>query len=139
MAAHSHSPSALVRTQPVPLMPRDQSEDFLLKRTGQKDGEAAAQLAEILGDLPLALEQAGAYIDASGITFKDYLDLFRNRRQELWQEETSPEAAFERALAIDERFHGPDHPEVATDVNTWALSFMIWVIFPPLRTNTSAL
>ena len=26
-------------------------------------------------------------------------------------------AAFERALAIDEKSFGPDHPEVATDVN----------------------
>ena len=26
-------------------------------------------------------------------------------------------AAFERALAIDEKTFGPDHPDVATDVN----------------------
>jgi GTPase SAR1 family protein len=33
---------------------------FLLQRTGQTDGEAAAAVAETLGCLPLALEQAAA-------------------------------------------------------------------------------
>ena len=27
---------------------------------------------------------------------------------------------YKRSLAIDEKIYGPDHPEVATDLNNWA-------------------
>ncbi len=49
-----------------------ESVDFLLKKTGKSDRKGAADLASELGDLPLALEQAGAYIKESGISFSDY-------------------------------------------------------------------
>ena len=60
-----------------------ESVDFLLKRTGKKDREGAADLAAELGDLPLALEQAGAYIKESGISFADYLVRLKENRREL--------------------------------------------------------
>ena len=60
-----------------------ESVDFLLKRTGKKDREGAADLAAELGDLPLALEQAGAYIKESGISFADYLVRLKENRKEL--------------------------------------------------------
>lgn len=63
---------------------------FLLARTGQRDAQAAAELAEALGYLPLALEQAAAYIEAVGETLAGYRELFRTRRQELWPNERPP-------------------------------------------------
>ncbi len=51
---------------------------------------AAGALAEELGGLPLALEQAEAYILAKGIALGDYLELFRTRRKELWKDEKPP-------------------------------------------------
>lgn len=51
--------------------------DFLLRRTGQTDATAAAALAEELGHLPLALNIAGANIEATGSTLARYLELFR--------------------------------------------------------------
>ncbi len=72
-----------------PLQPGD-AVGFLLKRTGQPDREAAALLADELGCLPLALEQAGAYIDANAVLFADYLRLFRERRRLLWAREREP-------------------------------------------------
>jgi len=74
----------------VQVMERAESVAFLLKRTGQTDETAADKLAEALGDLPLALAQAGAYIDATRTTFTDYLDLFQSRRTELWEDERPP-------------------------------------------------
>ena len=62
---------------------QDESVEFLLKRTGQNDREGAANLARELGDLPLALEQAGAYIKETGISFPDYLDRFKKDRKKL--------------------------------------------------------
>ncbi|NLH22856.1 MAG: tetratricopeptide repeat protein, partial [Methanothrix sp.] len=60
-----------------------ESVDFLLKRTGKDDRKGAADLAADLGDLPLALEQAGAYIKDSGISFADYLVRLKENRKEL--------------------------------------------------------
>jgi tetratricopeptide (TPR) repeat protein len=67
--------------------------------------EAKAIVAE-LGGLPLAIDQAGAYLEETGSILSSYLDLYRLRRKELlWRRSTLPS----------------DHPEpVAT---TWSLSF----------------
>ncbi len=73
----------VARLLPVETFPRGQSVEFLLKRTGQSDEEAADSLAEAMGDLPLALEQAGAYIEESGTTLVNYLELFQERSGEL--------------------------------------------------------
>ena len=44
----------------------------------QEEKAAAGQLADELGDLPLALEQAGAYIEACGCSIGHYLAMFRD-------------------------------------------------------------
>lgn len=75
--------SSIARSLPLETFPREQAVEFLLKRTGQSDEEAADRLAEALGDLPLALEQAGAYIEETGTTLADYLELFQVRSGEL--------------------------------------------------------
>jgi len=54
------------------LWPRAESIAFLEQRTGA-GGDAAAPLAEALGDLPLALEQAAAYCQATGERVTGYL------------------------------------------------------------------
>jgi hypothetical protein len=57
---------------------------FLLRRCGREDAgaderDAAAQLARALDGLPLALEQAAAYIAAGhGLTFRRYLASYRS-------------------------------------------------------------
>jgi hypothetical protein len=70
----------------VPVLDREVAAAFLLTRTGAggaQEAEAAGELAGELGGLPLALEQAGAYMQASGRTIGEYLRLFRARRAEL--------------------------------------------------------
>ena len=62
---------------------REESVDFLVKRTGETDTKAADALADALGDLPLALEQSGAYIEAAGISLSSYLDLFNTHKTKL--------------------------------------------------------
>ncbi len=56
---------------------------FLAGRTGDADRRGALELAGVLGGLPLALEQAGAYVQASGQSLAGYLALFRQRRADL--------------------------------------------------------
>ena len=67
----------------VPRFPRPESVKFLLERTGSEDADAADAVADALGDLPLALEQAGAYAGETEITLSAYLDLFRKREAEM--------------------------------------------------------
>jgi hypothetical protein len=50
---------------------------FLLKRTERVSAGGAPQLTGDLGYLPLALEQAGAYMLATGLSFIDYAALYR--------------------------------------------------------------
>ena len=66
-------------------MPPDEAEAFLIHRTGRGDEnpaerEAVRALAEELGYLPLALEQAAAYIAAPKCSFTDYLKSYQTRR-----------------------------------------------------------
>lgn len=63
--------------------PREQSMEFLLRRTDCNDRDGAAALAAELGDLPLALEQAATYVEATGQSFAGYLALYRKRFTEL--------------------------------------------------------
>ncbi len=58
---------------------------FLLERTkrrreSKEDGARAVELARELGFLPLALEQAGAYISERRLTFAAYLEEWASRR-----------------------------------------------------------
>ena len=79
----------LARPLPVRVWEPRESVEFLLKRTRQEDEAAAAQLAEELGYLPLALEHAAAYIELAGRALAGYLGLFRERKLALFQNETS--------------------------------------------------
>jgi hypothetical protein len=48
------------------------------------DEQVANQIAEQLGRLPLALEQAGAYLDRTGMLPTDYIELVRTRAELLY-------------------------------------------------------
>jgi tetratricopeptide (TPR) repeat protein len=74
----------------IHVLKRSESIDVLLKRTGYTNRETAGALAEALGDLPLALVQAGAYMEAKGITLSDYLNMFTDRKNELWDRAGPP-------------------------------------------------
>jgi tetratricopeptide (TPR) repeat protein len=91
---------------------------LLLRRAGRLGSDApleqakaseriiARQITQELGGLPLALDQAGAYIEETQCSLADYLHLYRSQRAELLKA---------RGGLV------PDHPEpVAT---TWSLSF----------------
>jgi tetratricopeptide (TPR) repeat protein len=90
--------------------PAEEARDFLLKRTRRQSAraaerQAATDLATELGSLPLALEQAAAYISTREVSFADYLDSFRRRGLELVGQ-SGPEA-------------GTRHDPVAV---TWSLN-----------------
>jgi hypothetical protein len=80
--------------------------DAPLTQTSTSDRELAVQIFQELGGLPLALDQAGAYLEETGYDLTEYLQIYRRRRKELLKRRGGLVA---------------DHPEpVAT---TWSLSF----------------
>jgi tetratricopeptide (TPR) repeat protein len=91
-----------VASLPVDVMSPSEAETFLTQRTGTTDGAAA--LAEALGRLPLALEQAAAFMAGCGWGCGQYLDVFRRRKADLLKRGTPA-----------------DYPD--TVATTWELSF----------------
>ena len=67
----------------VPVLDPQVAAGFLVSRTGDPDRRAALDLAGELGGLPLALEQAAAYVQASGGSLAGYLASFRQRRADM--------------------------------------------------------
>jgi tetratricopeptide (TPR) repeat protein len=65
----------------VSVFTKPEAAGFLLGRTGGGDRPAAAALAEELGGLPLALEQAAAFMEQTGLALKEYLRLYRRDRE----------------------------------------------------------
>jgi tetratricopeptide (TPR) repeat protein len=71
----------------LPEMPPEEARDFLFKtyrcvRTAAEESDAE-QLAVELGGLPLALEQAAAYMHENDMSFRDYLVSYLNLRLSL--------------------------------------------------------
>src|SRR2546421_7031340 len=118
LTTRAQATGRFARRLEVEILPAEQGTLFLLRRAGllapeaiveqapAHEREQACAICEELGGLPLALDQAGAYIEATGCSLADYQRLFQSRRAELLAEH-----------------HGliNDHPRsVAT---TWSLSF----------------
>jgi hypothetical protein len=91
----------------VNVLARDESIAFLSKRTGSDDRVALDALAELLGDLPLALEEAAAFLEETRVGLGEYLELVQERSRELFGLDRPP---------ADER---GDRRRVAT---VWSLS-----------------
>lgn len=82
---------AVVETVQVDVFSRAESTEFLGKRVrGLKEVEAN-QLAEELGNLPLALEQAGALQAETGMPVDEYLRLLKEQTAQLMAQGRSPE------------------------------------------------
>ena len=72
-------------TLSVEVMQPQEALAFLTKRTHDPDPQAAATLAKTLGYLPLALEQAAAYIRENNISLDQYQTLFQRHHTQLLQ------------------------------------------------------
>jgi tetratricopeptide (TPR) repeat protein len=108
--AHVFQSLGIVKTLEIHELQPAEARGFLLKRTGREG--ASKEIAEIdalaneLGYLPLALEQAGAFILEREASFSNYLAGFRKRRSDLLKEHNP--------------VLGTSHAPLAT---TWQLNF----------------
>ena len=70
----------------VDVFKRSESVALLQGRCPALPDDEADQLAEVLGDLPLALEQAGAWCAETGMPVSEYLELFEQQCANLRQD-----------------------------------------------------
>lgn len=121
LTTQSQSTGTLAQRIDVAPMDTDKGAELLLRRaklagiarmsdhTVVADAAIAYELSEGLGGLPLALDQAGAYIDENQCSLADYLALFqRNQAQKM------------RLLQQRGRLHSAYPLSVVT---TWSLAF----------------
>jgi tetratricopeptide (TPR) repeat protein len=107
--------------EPLPL---DKAIEFLRKRTGKQDDATAKRLAEALGCLPLALNQAGAYIDESGCSLLRYLELFERHQHEMMQRgQTSTEYPDSVATTWNISFQNVESQNPAAAELLWLCAF----------------
>jgi tetratricopeptide (TPR) repeat protein len=84
ITSRNHRWEAVVDTVFVNVFDRAESVAFLSKRVSNTISELdAIRLAEELGDLPLALEQAGALQAETGMSVEEYLRLLKEHTSEL--------------------------------------------------------
>ena len=118
LTTRSQATSRIARGLYLEVMTPEEGALFLLRRAGSitfdttldqiadADRAAAINIVQTLGGLPLALDQAGAYIEETGCSIAEYLERYHHQRDLLLQRRG--------ALATD-------HPEPVT--TTWELSF----------------
>ena len=111
LTTRSHALGGIAHPINVNKMEQDEGILLLLRRirkeqvAPQQQTEAKA-IVNILDGLPLAIDQAGAYIEETGCSLAEYLHTLQTRQGELLQERG--------ALATD-------HPDAV--VKTWSISF----------------
>ncbi|MEV6923107.1 FxSxx-COOH system tetratricopeptide repeat protein [Dactylosporangium sp. NPDC051485] len=84
----SRNPSWETAAHPVPLPEFTRTESIELLRRSLPTADRADELAERLGDLPLALAQAGQTIARTGLTVPEYLELLDKETAEILSEGT---------------------------------------------------
>jgi tetratricopeptide (TPR) repeat protein len=83
VTSRNHAWRGMAAPIPVDVLSLEEAVRLLEQRTGQLDWPAAEALANSLGRLPLALEQAAAYIETQRLPLARYLELFEERRGQL--------------------------------------------------------
>ena len=85
--AHSFDSLGILKPIEVEKMPLNEATEFLIERVARElddsEKECAEQLAKEIDGLPLALEQAGAYIHETSLTFKRYLANYQRSKLDL--------------------------------------------------------
>ena len=79
------------KTIHVDVFSRQESIDLIRLREPKISMDAAARLADRLGDLPLAIEQAAAWQGETGMSVDTYLELFEKAHERLLAENLPPD------------------------------------------------
>src|SRR2546421_2821721 len=117
LTTRAQAMGGLARKIELDTMEAEEGAELLLRRAGiiakdaalgtalVTDRAAALDIVDAMDGLPLALDQAGAYIEGTGEGLSNYLSIYQQQRAELLKR---------RGGLV------PDHPSVAT---TWSMAF----------------
>ena len=83
ITSRSHAWAGVAHPVEVGSLPLAKAARLLRLRSGDHDVAASKKLAEELGGLPLALDQAGGYVNECGIRLREYHDQFADFPAEL--------------------------------------------------------
>jgi hypothetical protein len=83
--------ATVARALEVDVFTREESKELLRRRGPELSDTDAGRLAEALGDLPLAVEQAAAWRAETGMPADEYLRLFEEKRTELLEVSPPPD------------------------------------------------
>ena len=86
VTSRNHRWDSVINTVPMDVFLREESSEFLRKRVPGLTETDADRLAKELGDLPLALEQAGAMLSETGMPVDEYLRLLKDQVTEIMAE-----------------------------------------------------
>jgi tetratricopeptide (TPR) repeat protein len=89
--------AALGRVVNLDVIAMDNAVQLLRTRLADLEEDTAEKIAEELGRLPLALEQAAAYMDVSEMPCREYLELLRTRASDMHK--LSPDGSREGTIA----------------------------------------
>ena len=111
LTTRAQATRAIAQPFEVDKMEKDEGILLLLRRTGViesaeqlsqapiEDRNAAEAIVVVLDGLPLALDQAGGYIEEVGCSLADYLQLYQTHRKELLSKESQLSAAYPEMVA----------------------------------------
>jgi tetratricopeptide (TPR) repeat protein len=89
--------ASVAKAVEVDVFRRDESQALLIRRAPTLSNQESNDLAHVLGDLPLAIEQAAAWLAETGMQAQEYLDLFEEKKIELM--EMSPPSDYQLPVA----------------------------------------
>lgn len=112
----------LAATIDVNVFARPESITLLRRRAPRLSAAQADQLAGLVGDLPLAVEQAGAWQAVTGGTVGEYVELFGRRLAELAREELPGNLPPDLAVSLGLTFEllRAESPVAGRLVELWA-------------------
>jgi tetratricopeptide (TPR) repeat protein len=96
--------AGVARPLEVSVFRRDESMQLLRRRGPDITDIEADQIADKLGDLPLAIEQAAAWRAETGMPVSEYLRLFDEKVSEIFESATSPDYEVSVAAAWNVSF-----------------------------------
>src|SRR5262249_10126057 len=98
---------------PVDWLPPDTAVKFVemfakLEASGEEERESLVEVAKMLGHLPIAIEQAAAYVRTTGLSYKEYKSLLKKEGLSVLPPEFDRATAYQHSaqtvcrLALDE-------------------------------------
>jgi tetratricopeptide (TPR) repeat protein len=110
----------LAQTIEVAVLPHQEAIDLLRRRAPRMTEAEADEVAKVLGDLPLAVEQAGTWLAGSGISVVDYLQAVRDRVREVLELGRPPAYPVPVAATWTAAMDALDDPAAVLLLQLWA-------------------